>query len=213
MHACWNQAAIDLVDTSHGNELAVDLYARFAAETEEHQRGDDIGKAFAAEWRQYHRLLKDPDWSPVLLPAHAAVDAAYQMQNPLRVLSSGEEAPTRKPFWAGGKWLMADRVKWWEHYDYPVPVIVGHYWRRLSEAGPMLSDKYGPDLFAGIEPQQWMGKRGNVYCVDFSVGARSVQRANHAPINPYKLAAVRVPEWDVMHDDGEVWQIGKPGGV
>jgi hypothetical protein len=98
---------------------------------------------------------------------------------------------------------MVDRVKWWEHYTADVPVIIGHYWRRFADAQLAISDKHGPDLFAGIEPHHWMGPERNVYCADFSVGARASQRAAGKPLTLCKLAAVRVPEWVVVHDDGE----------
>ena len=93
-----------------------------------------------------------------------------------------------------------------------MPVIVGHYWRRYSEAGKALMDEHGPDLFAGVSPpHQWMGRRNNVYCVDFSVGGRYVERAAGVPEFQCRLAALRVPEWTVVHDDGEAWHIGVPG--
>ena len=35
----------------------------------------------------------------------------------------GEERVAAEPFWAGGKWRMVERVKWWENYDDEIPVI------------------------------------------------------------------------------------------
>ena len=79
---------------------------------------------------------------------------------------------------------------------------------RISDG---LLDKHGPDLFEGIPPHAWMGTRSNVYCVDFSVGGRYVERAEGLTSFQCRLAALRVPEWVVMHDDGESWDIGPPG--
>jgi len=141
------------------------------------------------------------------MPAMADMDREYQMGNPVRVLTSGEEQETGLPFWAGGKWRMVERVKWWQHYGESTPVIIGHYWRRFSRARTVFSDKYGPDLFDGIDAHHWMGDRNNVYCVDFSVGGRYAQRAENEPEAVCSLAAVRVPEWEVMHDSGETWKI------
>ena len=92
-------------------------------------------------------------------------------------------------------------------YEESTPVIIGHYWRRFTHARTVFSDKYGPDLFTGIKPHHWMGKRNNVYCVDFSVGGRYAQREEQEPEHLCSLAAVRVPEWEVMHDSGEIWKI------
>jgi hypothetical protein len=47
--------------------------------------------------------------------------------------------------------------------------------------------------------------------VDFSVGGRYVERAAGVPRFQCRLAALRVPEWTVVHDDGETWDIGPPG--
>jgi hypothetical protein len=52
-----------------------------------------------------------------------------------------------------------------------------------------------------------MGLRRNVYCVDFSVGGRYAQRAANKPLHMCRLAAVRVPEWQVVYDHGEMQDI------
>ena len=108
---------------------------------------------------------------------------------------------------------MVARETWWDNYEGDVPVIIGHYWRRYSVSGKTLMDEYGPDVFAGVEPHQWMGRRRNVYCVDFSAGGRYVERAGGVPVHQCRLAALRAPEWEVMHDDGETWTIGPPGST
>jgi hypothetical protein len=54
------------------------------------------------------------------------------MGNPVRAITSGVERLASAPFWSSGKWRMCDRVKWWNEYEEDIPVIVGHYWRRLS---------------------------------------------------------------------------------
>ena len=145
------------------------------------------------------------------MPTLGQMDSEHQMSNPVCIVTSGEERLTNEPFWAGGRWRMVERVRWWERYDDSEPVIVGHYWRRFSQARTVYEDKYGPDLFEGVAPHEWMGRRRNVYCVDFSVGGRYAQRQDNAPTSLCSLAAVRVPAWQVMHDDGSVWDIGTPG--
>ncbi len=204
VHACWDSQSISAlkdIDLQDGN--MVEIYRQFVRQAIETMRSQGLFTAVNEEWRDVKPRIEDQDWEPVYMPAKAELDSRVQMDNPIAVLTSGAERPAGKPFWAGGKWRMADRVKWWEEYDEQIPVIMGHYWRRFGEAKIYLSDKYGPDLFAGIGPHHWMGKRDNVYCVDFSVGARAEQRAQNQDEYACKLAALRVPEWEVLHDDGE----------
>ena len=161
------------------------------------------------EWRELAPVWKDRDRRPRLLPTIAQMDREYQMNNPVRVLTSGEETETGTPFWAGGKWRMVERVRWWERYDDSVPVVIGHYWRRFGAAQAVYVDKYGPDLFAGVERHHCMGPGRNVYCVDFSVGGRHAQRAANKPHHMCRLAAIRVPEWQVVYDHGETQNIDR----
>ena len=90
---------------------------------------------------------------------------------------------------------MVRRVKWWNQYREETPVIFGHYWRNFGTPDLAGVGKFGPDLFEGIEAHHWMGPRGNVYCVDFSVGMRASEHGGG------HLAAVRFPEWTVVHDE------------
>lgn len=208
VHACWNAGAIAQLRAHESEGLSVlDLYNLYANDSARRWAMGSESELIRNEWQAYGEQLSNRDWKPVYLPAMAERDRQYQMNNPVRILTSGEEHPTHEPFWAGGKWRMLERVKWWESYDEQLPVIIGHYWRRFSQARTVFADKFGPDLFAGIEPHHWMGQRKNVYCVDFSVGGRYAQRAENQPEQFCSLAAVRVPEWRVVHDNGEVWQI------
>ena len=63
---------------------------------------------------------------------------------------------------------------------------------------------------------KWMGQRRNVYCVDYSVGQRHLERRERGQAQDEfhgKLAALRYPEWEVVHDDGSMVAIGAPGRV
>jgi len=213
VHACWNSDAIAALRGHESDGLSVlALYDEYTDQTRRRWTSGPLAEDLRKEWRTHGRQLTDRNWRPVYMSATAQMDLEYQMSNPLRVTTSGEEAETDSPFWAGGKWRMVERVKWWQRYDEPTPVIIGHYWRRFSQARTVFSDKYGPDLFAGVEPHHWMGKRNNVYCVDFSVGGRYAQRKENEPAHLCSLAAVRVPEWEVMHDSGQTWKIEKQIG-
>ncbi len=213
VHACWNDAAIAMLRAREADGIGVlQLYREYAARLDDRWKRGPLAGALSAEWRQHGHRLRDRDWTPLVLPTIGQMDSEYQMGNPVCVVTSGEERPTDEPFWAGGRWRMVERVRWWEDYEHRTPVIVGHYWRRFTEASTVYADKYGPDLFADVAPHRWMGPRGNVYCVDFSVGGRYAQRAGGEPVSHCSLAAVRVPEWQVVHDDGSMWDIGAPGG-
>jgi len=118
------------------------------------------------------------------------------------VLTSGEERCAQKPFAAGGKFRFVERVLWWKTYDNEIPVVIGHYWRRFHHLTASAPGKFGPDLLEGIEPHYWMGKRNNVYCIDFSVGARASERAKGKSEKMHRLAALRWPEKEVLFDDG-----------
>ena len=212
VHACWNEEAITTLRSRGADGLSVlALYKEYTDKINQRWKQGPMAEALHQEWRGPGRHIRDRNWTPEYMPATAEMDREFQMGNPLRLLTSGEEQQTDTPFWAGGKWRMLERVKWWQRYDQQTPVIIGHYWRRFSQARTVFADKFGPDLFAGIEPHQWMGKRNTVYCVDFSVGGRYAQRAEEEPLHLCSLAAVRVPEWEVMHDSGETWKIEHRG--
>ncbi len=212
VHACWQNDAIAEL-RQRGDRPVLEVYHDFIDGMRESWRSSGLADAYRDEWREYGAQLRDRDRPPPLLEAMARMDADHQMANPVALLTSGAEQPTAAPLWAGGKWRMVERIKWWESYRDAVPVICGHYWRRYSAVSKEMMDSYGPDLFAGVEPHQWMGARNNVYCVDFSVGGRYLEREEGRQPFQCKLAALRVPEWQLVQDDGEAWEIGPPGAV
>jgi hypothetical protein len=125
------------------------------------------------------------------------------MVNPLKVLTSGVERKGTVPFYASGKWRFVERVQWWEEYEDSIPVVIGHYWRRLHRIDRSALGKSDPDLFDNTAPLAWHGKHHNVFCVDFSAGGRWVERkAGTALGQDFKLAALRWPERIVYFDDG-----------
>lgn len=208
VHACWNASAlVRLQDMAPGCESVVDAWRHYQAALGRRWSEPARAARLKSEWRELAPVHTDRDHRPRLLPTIARMDREYQMDNPVCVLTSGEEVETATPFWAGGKWRMVERVRWWMHYDDPIPVVIGHYWRRFSDARAVYSDKYGPDLFAGVESHHCMGPRNNVYCVDFSVGGRYAQRAANEPTHMCRLAALRIPEWQVVYDNGEAHKV------
>jgi len=196
VHASWNHESVDKLRQLNGCLNALHAYRQFESGLNLSFVPQDMTQA------ELDKILRDLPNMPSFMPDLANFEAECQMGNPVRVLTSGEEAPASEPFPAGGKWRMVARQKWWESYDDETPVIMGHYWRRFGVAPSDIIDKSGPDLFEGIEPHHWMGKNNNVYCVDFSVGHRHKARADNLSMHMFKLAAVRWPEQKVMYDDG-----------
>ncbi len=197
-HAAWHPPAIELLRATTGSTLeAFDVHEHaLLAELE----STGLERAAAAEKQQYARELVDPTARVPLLRNLGMLDEHRQMRNPVRVTTSGPERVAREPFWANGKWRMCDRVRWWDEYADPVPVIVGHYWRKARAGdGPDLSGGK-PDLFGGSPHDAWLGRDRKVFCVDYSVGGRYLERDQ--PAFTTRLAAVRWPEQQLVFDDG-----------
>ncbi|MEO7887742.1 MAG: metallophosphoesterase [Polaromonas sp.] len=180
-------------------------YDSLEGEANRHARKSGLQHRMDDEAIEWGYGLEDPQKQPPFLHAHAEHDANKQMMNPLKVLTSGVERKGRTPFFSGGKWRFAERVAWWDEYSDAVPVVVGHYWRRVHEIDRMTVGKGDADLFAGVSPYAWHGKLGNVFCVDFSVGGRWTERKDGKKVHGknFRLAALRWPENTLQFDDGE----------
>jgi len=201
-HAAWHGPSID---TTRGiSQPVAELYRRLDAETRAKAQATGLTERADIEARQWALRLKDPEAVVPLLENIGRMDEALQMNNFLRVITSGVERLAQVPFYSSGKWRMVDRVAWWDDYQDDISVIVGHYWRWPSRA---LQQKYSRgerDLFADAEPNTWMGARQNVFCTDFSVGARFKERACGAFTQfETRLAAVRWPERELVYENGE----------
>lgn len=159
--------------------------------------------ARSLEMARYGSRLKQRGEGVPLLEAVGRSDALWQRGNPMRVLTSGLETLAARPYFAGGAWRMTDRVRWWDGYDDPTPVIFGHYWRWMDPSSRGAYSKGEPDLFEGAAPNAWLGRRRNAFCTDFSAGARYKER-EHGAAAPWRtrLAAVRWPERELVGDDG-----------
>lgn len=202
VHACWHpQALARLTGVTVGpgpsfQRFEADIHRRLVDEGIEVDAADEAARAGA--W------LNESDATPHPLPAVARRDAYKQMGNPLRVLTSGIERETLKPFFSSGQWRFVERVRWWDEYQEPVPVIIGHYWRWAAPVDREAMGKGGPDLFDGLGTSEWHGARRNVFCVDYSVGRRYLDREQRRPYSrACRLGALRWPEQVIVMDDGE----------
>lgn len=202
VHASWDEAALALLRDCSGPTTAI--YRAYAERSGELIRRTGLDQRAQAERREHGDRLHDPEIRPPLLEGLARVDHLYQMGNPVRILTSGVEALAARPFFASGKWRMLDRVKWWNHYGHETPVLVGHYWRWPT---PETRDAYSRgehDLFDGAGPDEWHGRKRNVFCLDFGVGARYKERAEGRQRDfRTRLGAVRWPERELVFDNGE----------
>jgi len=128
------QPVAELLGGRHGN--AVELYRHYAALAEARAQASGLATEAGALLDHYRERLVDRSQPVPMLEAVAERDLAYQMSNPVRVLTSGIERRALEPFYMAGKWRMVERVEWWKTYAADTPVLFGHYWRwPTPEAG------------------------------------------------------------------------------
>jgi hypothetical protein len=202
VHAAWVPESVAAVESERGTFM--DVYRRYAARTEQQLAADGLAQRASAERERWKEALKNRHARVDLLPALGEFDARFQMGNPVRVLTSGVERLATKPFWSSARWRMCDRVPWWQEYAEESAVVIGHYWRQLRPITESDHASSKPDLFAGTGPLDWLGPRRNVYCVDFSVGARYEERKGGATDFETMLCAMRWPERELWGENGVV---------
>ncbi len=208
VHACWHEPAIDRL---RGAGSVIDAFHEEAEANKKNLK--DLGSALRErarlenfEWRR----IKDENRKLELIPELAAYDEANQMGNAIKVATSGVERAAQDSFWASGKWRMVERVPWWNQYAGPA-VVVGHYWRRYRVDAVAPDEKRNADLFRDTPPHTTLGPAGQVMCIDYSVGMRFLERKaaqgrkrdGTAVGHRFEacLAALRVPEWQLVFDD------------
>lgn len=209
-HACWHAPSVArLREPMYSSMSVAELYRHFDAEAAEELETTGLQVEIHNEAQQHAFVFSDPEWQSRLLPAHAKAEVIRHMRNPVRVLTTSEVRVGPKPFFFAGQWRMIERIKWWDDYDDDIPVVIGHFWRRFSDASERISGVFGNDVFAGVPSHAWMGKRKNVYCVDYSVGQLHLERRRDTdPVEFHgKLAALRYPEFEIHHHDGTVVSI------
>lgn len=159
---------------------------------------------YLAEQKQHAHSLENPTQTPPMLAATAAHDVYRSSSHPVRALTCGIEAAAAEPFFAGGRWRFSVRNPWWDHYQDAAHVVIGHYWRHWQGNSV---PKHREGMFT-VAPHQWHGARKNVFCIDFSVGARWRDRKRQVPPcqSEYRLAALRWPEKTLVFDNGETAQ-------
>ena len=201
VHATWREKEINEVRAIPLGTVA-EFYQAKEDEIDRSITSSGLLDAYKAEQAQWGREQASPTGVLPFLHATSEYNIAHQMNNPLRVLTSGIEQKCETPFYASGKWRFVERFTWWDDYQDETPVIVGHFWRRFT---PEVSTTTEANVFDNVEPSSWHGKRNNVFCVDYSVGGRFKERnAGIEPGENTKLVALRWPERELVLETGEV---------
>lgn len=211
VHAAWDVASIAQLRAADPALSRVEHFLRWDADAEGLVAARGIGDAAQLEYEEYRERLVDPFQAMPMLVATAQVDEIRQMANPIRVVTSGIERVTTRPFFASGHWRFVERIRWWDEYADEVPVIVGHYWRQFARVDRASLGKAEENLFTDLSPTAWHGQRGNVFCIDFSVGGRFLER----PLAPgavprSRLGALRWPERVLALDTGQMLETTAP---
>jgi hypothetical protein len=203
VHAAWHAPSLSRLDALPQGARLGRCFETLDNEANAAMQAQGLQDAARAEKGRWRHRFGDPSASMPMLLAVGQRDEARQMLNPLRVLTSGVERCASVPFFASGQWRFTQRVRWWDSYRDATPVVNGHYWRQFLPLERAHLGKGGPDLFEGVERNAWLGARGNVFCVDFSVGGRWQERLAGETVQRTRLAALRWPERELMFDTGE----------
>lgn len=197
VHAAWLPEAVAAV-RALGNIGAREAYRAYETQAQQQMPHEAWYAAYQAQLPAYRDEGRDETRQPPHLDGICGYDLFFSRANPLRSLTCGSEHRAERPFYAAGRWRLTTRSRWWLDYDDAVPVVMGHYWRQWRTRR---------DERALLFPETgdcWLGKRKNVFCVDFSVGAKWKTRLPDAPPHGvFRLAALRFPEKTLMFDDGE----------
>lgn len=121
---------------------------------------------------------------------------ALQNRNPVKLITSGPEAPAPEPFELEDRTHTEDRHAWWQDYRSKPFVVFGHYWRKpIAMKSAFLTHR----LFGDIPLYDLLGK--NMISIDYSVGARAYERATGKTHGfEGELAALRWPERELVFD-------------
>ena len=196
VHAAWHEPDIEKARSMPLGSARMQ-YDHWEAQASAAAQRNQVAERMQQERSIWPHSLEDGTRCPPFLQAHCDCELNKALVNPLKVLTCGLERQTSAPFFAGNKWRFVERVAWWNHYDEAIPVVVGHYWRSTLPA-----QTTHEALFKHVAPLAWHGRRNNVFCVDYSVGARAQARTSGRPQAHLKLGALRWPERHVVFDDG-----------
>lgn len=202
IHAAWLPESIAKLQASGQDKDIVDLCRQWDDELDYSVQRATWFEQYLQEQRLYAAQLEDIQQVPPMLEATSAHDVFRSSSHPIRALVCGVEKRAIEPFFASGRWRFSIRYPWWDDYEDDVPVVIGHYWRQWQLRHVA---KYRAGMFT-VPAHHWHGKHKNVFCIDFSVGARWRDRQKNisAKHSHYRLAALRWPEKMLVFDNGDM---------
>ena len=194
VHASWGP-----VEGLRSRLPLTELFRRFEHEVLENLQRD--GTQRTASWRVRWQALQDQGTEPTLDRELQDQEYCIQNGNPIKWLTSGPEGKRDTLTWLSGRWRQLERLAWWRGYHDATPVVIGHYWRTLPVGSPC--DVVQEGMFQGATPHGGLGPLQNVFCIDYSVGKRFLDRIRSRPLSG-RLAALLWPERLLVFDDGQV---------
>ena len=201
IHAAWLSSKIKQI-RALGNIDAKTAFAQFRQKAKAEEKNQPWYAQYVAQHAFYHQHHRDEYFDMPYLSAVGAYDLYHGEAHPMRAVSCGTEMAADKPFYAAGRWRFVTRNPWWDDYEDDIPVIIGHYWREWN------FHHNHNKLFTAL-PNQWLGKKKNVFCVDFSIGALWKTRLPQSSFvaKQFRLCAFRQPENILIFNNGETSKI------
>lgn len=202
IHAAWDSNAVNRLK-SLSVSSAHDIIKHYHNLIKNKALENNLLKRYQLQKQEWLTKLEDPEQQPPFLQDIAEFESLEHRFSAIKRVTSGIEHPCTTPFFSGNRWRFSDRTPWWNSYAEPTPVVIGHYWRLFKQPNSAKNWRYSA-LFKDISPFAWHGKQHNVFCVDYSVGARWRERKQHidAKNSKFKLAALLWPERKLIFDDG-----------
>lgn len=203
-HAAWDTSHIETLSKYPLSSLKM-FYSQVERDINKTLENNGVLEKYFLEEEKWGSILEDRAQTvSEFLHNIAEYHISHQMLNPFKVIMSGTEAKTTKPFYVGGKWRFSKRSPWWDTYIEDKPVIIGHYWRKINDDDNKKDIAKG--MFTEIPYNSWHGYLKNVFCVDYSVGARFQERNGGFELgSKTKLAALNWPERTITLEDGVVF--------
>lgn len=202
VHASWDQNSIDRIRNLSTGRIK-QYHDEWEYQVHADARRTGLLERYRYEIEKWKVEIESERNPPPFLDAVADYETLRHQHSPFKVLTSGIEARTQHAFFSGNRWRFSDRLPWWNDYDQQFPVVIGHYWRLFNPPPDQPQPRYSR-LFQTLDSRAWHGKRHNVFCVDYSVGARWRNRKeNRCPTSRFRLAALQWPEMRLVFDSGQ----------
>lgn len=200
VHAAWQPESVEALAKNNQRNI-VELCQEWDESLRDAIQHASWFDDYLAEQRLYAHQLENPNQTLPALPATIQHDIFRSQKHPIRALTCGTEEISPLPFFSGGRWRFTIRQSWWNHYHDSKHIVIGHYWRQWGDTPP---PKHRANLF-NVPAQHWLGARKNVFCIDFSVGARWRDRKHRIlpRDSKHRLAALRWPEQTLVFDNGD----------